>query len=187
MTENILKNNSAGGDMSAGNMNKSIHVHLSSNKTSRLRQKIELIKEDCLHDPNFKECIAQLQHFLNPVKPELQRDLQAKLSDADRIDELEDAEELKERFSKLLLRENLSMQAQEAYVHILTRIKLLYDGKVKPLLKKKAPLEDVEEKIVEVVEAIYEDLSGTVLEHDYRDIKGMLYFLTGNCHIEWSY
>lgn len=184
----VLKNNQAGGDIAGEYIDKSIqNFYLPPDTRSALRKKIEEIKEECLLDPDFNRCIAELQHFLNPVKPELQRDLERKLSDADRLDELEEAEELKEKFAKLLLRENLSEQAQDAYVHILSKIKLSYEHKVKPLIKTQAPPAAIEQQVLDVVEGIYEDLSGTVLEHNYRNIKGMLYFLTGNCHIEWSY
>ena len=29
------------------------------------------------------------------------------------------------------------------------------------------------------------DICGTKLDYTIEDIRGMLYFLTGNCHIEW--
>ncbi len=184
----VLKHNQAGGDIAGGNIDKSTtNFYLPPDTRSALRKKIEEIKEECLLDPDFNKCIDQLQHYLNPIKPELQRDLEKKLTDADRYDELEEAEELKEKFTKLLLRENLSEQAQDAYVHILSKIKLLYEHKVKPLIKTQAEPALIEQQVLDVVEEVYELLSGTVLEHNYRNIKGMLYFLTGNCHIEWSY
>ncbi|HOO49745.1 MAG TPA: hypothetical protein PLK94_00500 [Alphaproteobacteria bacterium] len=180
-------NATSDGDIAGGDIYKNtIHVNQSKD-ASPLRKKIEQLKSDCLHDPDFSTCIKQLNHYLNPVNPDEQRALKAKLEEADRADEVYEAEELKEEFAKILVKDNLSEQAQDAYVHILGKIKTLYESKVKPLMKEGAPLSDIESNILYVIEVIYEDLSGTILEYDYRQIKGMLYFLTGNCHIDWKY
>ncbi len=109
------------------------------------------------------------------------------MTDAGRGDEVYEAEELKESFAKVLVKDNLSEQAQEAYVHILATIKTQYDGKVKPLIKTNAPLHEIESNVLNIVESMYSELAGTVLEYDQRQVKGMLYFLTGNCHIDWKY
>lgn len=188
---NQLSNNTtSAGDIAGGSIDKSTHTHNTINQpitTSPLRKKLEQLKKDCLHDPNFSICIKQLTHYLNPINPDDQRDLKTKLVDAGRADEVYEAEELKESFAKTLVKDNLSEQAQEAYVHILANIKTEYEGKVKPLLKTNAPLKEIESNVLDIVKSIYSDLAGTVLEYDQREIKGMLYFLTGNCHIDWKY
>lgn len=186
---NQLSDNSAGGDIAGGNIDKSTHYNIQHQPTkiSPLRKKLEQLRDDCLHDPNFSSCIKQLTHYLNPVNPSDQRDLNTKLTDAGRQDEVYEAEELKESFAKVLVKDNLSEQAQEAYVHILATIKTQYDGKVKPLIKTNAPLHEIESNVLNIVESMYSELAGTVLEYDQRQVKGMLYFLTGNCHIDWKY
>ena len=186
---NQLSNNAtSAGDIAGGDIDKSISIAINPTvPVSPLRKKIEQLKSDCLHDPNFSSCIQQLTHYLNPVNPLDQRDLKTKLSDAGRKDEIHEAEELKEAFTKILIKNNLSEQAQDAYVHILGKIKTHYESKVKPLIKVKAALPEVESSVLSVVETIYSDLAGTPLEYDHRQIKGMLYFLTGNCHIDWKY
>lgn len=182
-------NTTSAGDIAGGNIDKSTNnITINSQYTiSPLRKKLEQLRSDCLHDPDFSTCIKQLTHYLNPVNPDEQRDLKTKLTEAGRSDEVYEAEELKEAFAKILVKDNLSEQAQDAYVHILGKIKTLYESKVKPLMKENAPLADIESNILYIIEVIYADLSGTVLEYDYRQIKGMLYFLTGNCHIDWNY
>ena len=187
---NQLSNNmTTDGDIAGGSIDKSINTFTINQSTdiSPLRKKLEQLRSDCLHDPNFSTCIQQLTHYLNPVNPDDQRDLRTKLTDAGREDEVYEAEELKEEFAKILVRENLSEQAQDAYVHILGKIKTYYESKVKPLIKMNAALTVIESSVLDIVNTIYSDLSGTALEYDHRQIKGMLYFLTGNCHIDWKY
>ncbi len=173
------------GDIAGGDIHKNTYVN-NSQKTP-LREKIEALKEDCLHDPDFAQCIGELSHLINSAHPDEQRDLKTKLTDADRADEVHEAEELKEKFTKLLVKNSLSEQAQDAYAHVLCKIKLDYLHKIKPLLKSGASLQQVEAEVLAIINIIYADLVGTVLEHNVREIKGMLYFLTGNCHIEWNY
>jgi len=185
-SQNTLAENKVDGDMAGRDINKQT-INLNVKGKSQLRLKIEQIQRECLHDPEFKSCISRLTHYLNPIDIKNQRDLKTKLLAAGRNDEVNDAEELKEKFAKLLVKNSLSEQAQDAYAHVLGKIKLNYDAKVKSLLKENASLVLVEAAVLEVVNEIYDDLCGTVLEHDYREIKGMLYFLTGNCHIEWKY
>lgn len=192
MSGTELHHNEAGGDIAGGNIDKS-STHIEKieinniGKKSALRNIVEKLEADCIDDPNFNKYISNLIHYTSSVHPNEQRDLETKLKAANRQDELYDAQDLKERFTKLLTRSSLSEQAQNAYVHILSKLKLDYDHKVKPLLKSAATLVDIEAKVSEVVIGIYEDLEGTVLEHNVREIKGMLYYLTGNCHIEWKY
>jgi hypothetical protein len=187
---NHLSNNTtSAGDIAGGSIDKStttVTIHPPT-AISPLRKKLEQLRSDCLRDPSLSTCIKQLTHYLNPVNPDDQRDLKTKLIDAGREDEVYEAEELKEAFAKILVRENLSEQAQDAYVHILGKIKTHYESKVKPLIKTNAALAEIESNVLDIVETIYSDLAGTALEYDHRQIKGMLYFLTGNCHIDWKY
>lgn len=186
--ENQLSHNTTNnGDIAGRDINKPTIININPTDRSALRKKLEKLKSDCLFDPNFSKCIKQLNHYLNPVNPSDQRDLKTKLTDAGREDEVYEAEELKESFAKKLVKDNLSEQAQEAYVHILATIKTQYDGKIKPLIKTNASLQEVEAGVLNIVETMYSELSGTALEYDPREIKGMLYFLTGNCHIDWKY
>lgn len=185
MSGNELTNNNAGGDIAGRDVNKTTHIH--TKEKSPLRRVVEKLKAECLHDPEFNKYLSDLTHYTNSIHPDSQRDLKTKLTEANRQDELHEAEELKEKFAKLLVKSSLSEQAQNAYVHVLSKIKLDYDHKVKPLLKAEDGLATVEASVHEIIMDIYEDLTGTVLEHNVREIKGMLYFLTGNCHIEWKY
>ena len=184
MSKNKLHNNCAEGDIAGRDI---LKYYIQNKNKSPLRQIVEKLEEDCLHDPNFNKYISDLIHFTNSIHPDGQRDLETKLTEANRQDELHEAEELKERFTKLLVKSSLSEQAQNAYVHVLSKIKVDYDHKVKPLLKSYAELSSIEASVHDVIMGIYEDLAGTVIQHNVLEIKGMLYFLTGNCHIEWKY
>lgn len=181
MVKTIIKDNTVGGDIAAGDI-----IKIQPPEKLPLREKISELRDENLHDPNFGKYIKDLQHYINPSSGD-QRDLKTKLAEADRLNELHEAEELKEEFTKLLVKNSLSEKAQEAYVHILAKIKNHYHSKVMPILKAGGSLSDVEKEILEIIEIIYGDLINTALENDQRKIRGMLYFLGGNCHIQWKY
>lgn len=153
---------------------------------SSFKEKLMNIKNESLNDSSFKDYIDALNHYIMPAKYS-PRDLRTKLTNAGRNFEVEEAIELKASFTKKLVKNNFSESAQDCYVHILTELKTKYDEKVRPLLLKKAPLEEIETMVAEVVTFMYDELRETVFEQNKQEIKGMLYFLTGNCHIEWSY
>ncbi len=183
---NTLSGNAVAGDVAGENIDKSTHINLPNAKRP-LKEKLKKLAEDGLQDPNFMTYLDQLKHYRNPVRHDEQRNLETKLTDADRDDEIFNAKKLKEEFAKILAKDDLSNQAQEAYVHILGKIQTYYERKVKPLIKMNAPPPDIDTKVLEIIEEIYSDLVETNLNINHRQIEGMLYFLTGNCHIDWKY
>jgi hypothetical protein len=184
---NKLKDNQAGVNVIGGDNYGDTHIN-TENKKSPLREMIESLKEDCHNDPNFSGYIDELQHHITP-KINNQKDLATKLKDSgrDEDDYIEDAELLKELFAKKLLRNNLSPSAQLAYAHLLAKIKSIFVLKIKPAIQEGKSIGEIDEKVFEkIVKDIYADVCGTKLDHTMDGVRGMLYFLTGNCHISWA-
>lgn len=181
MTQTIEKN-SVGGDIVGRDKN----VYLPSLPAGSLRDVLSRLTKDCLNDPNFKECVDRLNHFIKQNQNN-QRNLETKLTEAGKSEEIAEALELKEKFTKFLTKNSLSEVAQEAYANVLCKLKISYESNVKPLIKSHASEVEIDAAVYKVINEIYDDLKGTPLESDHIQIKGMLYFLTGNCHIEWKY
>ena len=183
-SSNELSNNTALGDIAGGNISKNTFI-VQQNK-SPLKVMLEKLSLDCLNDPHFKQYISDLQHYTTSVHPEKQIDLKAKLEMANRADEYTEALFLKEQFAKQLYKNGLSEQAQVAYVHILSKLKLDFQLKIKPRIKESASLTEIGECLHQIINEMYGELAGTPLEQEIGSVHGMLYFLTGNCHIEWT-
>lgn len=152
---------------------------------SAFKQKLTKYKEEAINNSSFGRYIDELNHFIKPVTYN-PRNLETKLKDANRTFEIEEARELKAKFAKEITKNSFSEAAQDCYAHILAKLKSEYDEKVRPLVIEKASMADIEKKIAEVINIMYEELSDTFFEQNTQEIKGMLYYLTGNCHIEWS-
>lgn len=181
---NELSNNTALGDIAGGNISK--NTYIVQPPKSPLKAKLEKLSQDCLSDSNFKKYINELQHLITTVHPNKQIDLKAKLEMANRADEYEEALFLKEQFAKRLYKNSLSEQAQDAYVHILSKLKLDFQLKIKPRIKDGASFTEIGDCLHKIINEMYGELAGTPLEQDIGSVRGMLYFLTGNCHIEWT-
>lgn len=183
-SRNELSNNTALGDIAGGNISK--NTYMVQPEKSPLKAKLEKLSQDCLNDINFKQYISDLLHYTTSVHPDKQIDLKAKLEMANRADEYVDALFLKEQFAKRLYKNGLSEQAQDAYVHILSKLKSDFQLKIKPRIKEDASLTEIGDCLHQIVTEMYGELAGTPLEQDIGSVRGMLYFLTGNCHIEWT-
>ena len=60
-----------------------------------------------------------------------------------------------------------------------------------PLIKKSTPQEEIarlisSEIIDPIMKIIMEQGCNDIMGLTYRDIEGMIYFLTGRCHIKWK-
>lgn len=175
-----------GGDNAGGDIHKTVQIL--PTPESALRNIISKYQAEQLSDDSFKGFIDRLQHYINdkagPVKG-----LEEKLAEANRVDYLEHATDMKLQFTKKLYKHQFSEAAQEVFAHVLGYIYVMFVNKVKPILKVNLPEgeknERVDAELSSLVLSIYTDLSVCSLSVTMPEVQGMLYFLTGNCHIRW--
>jgi hypothetical protein len=151
-----------------------------------IRELVEAVKRDAADDAELGKTIDELQHFLDSVDAPDLVGLAAKLTLAERTDEIREAEQLKELFAKKLHRRQFSPSAQFLFAYLLGEMNQRFKYKIRPLITNKAPRRDVDrsvyEEVLKPIEAIINRESLVLLP---QEIQGMLYFLTGNCHISW--
>ncbi len=158
-------------------------LNLPESKTP-LRRMAEKYVCEIEKDENFQEFIEELQNYMQRVPGEL-RNLEKKLSDAGRNDLLPDAINLKENFAKKLCKHTFSPIAQKIFTHILAMINTCFI--INPLIKEGNTAKIIDKAIYkEITEKIYNDIGDSKLSITMDDIRGMLYYLTGNCYIEWD-
>lgn len=162
------------------------HVeHYYSNK-SNLNELLSKMTKEAMIDDNFRKTIDNFNYYLRPINNN-QKDLKTKLLEANRGYEISDAEELKTKFAMKLSKNALSENAQKMYVHILAKLKCSYEQKVRPLIIEGHSVSIIDDQVYGILNELYNDIIGTVFEDDILGIKGMLYYLTGTCHINWRY
>lgn len=181
-------NNVVGGDMAGGHINKvsTTNIFPSDAKTP-LRIMAENYRCEVEQDNTKQEFIETLQNYMKRAPGHEQRDLEQKLCSANRNDLISSAKYLKEMFAKKLYKHTFSPVAQEIFVHILAKINSSFRLKIKPIIRENKSSRLVDKAIYdEIVEAIYFEVGNSELEINMDYIHGMLFYLTGNCYIEWE-
>lgn len=135
----------------------------------------------------FSEIVDELLHFKNYAKGTLVLGIEKKLENGNRLEYLKFAIETKEKFAKKLLLNEHSETAQLIYAFLLAKVYTSFETNIYPRLKEGHPNEFINQLVSEYIVKPLEDILGDNLLRIYDDeINGMLYFLTGNCHIKWN-
>lgn len=131
--------------------------------------------------------IEDLQHYLDRPARTLNRTLQQKLLAANREYLIDHALEAKERAAKRIVRFQTSQTAQEIFAYILGDIHTKFALNVSPLIASGASVEEVEAAIgAKVIEPISAAMEPSALGMNSSQIFAFLFYLGGNCHIQWD-
>ena len=152
-----------------------------------LRRVVRKCIEENVQNSDFTGFVDNLARYMAEVDGPI-IGLEEKLKNGGRPDLLDSALKLKESFYKNLTREQLAPSIQDAYVHILACIITIFEQKILPLIKGGKSPEVIDKAIYEeIINHIYTEISDIrEFNHNMEDIRGMLYYLTGNCHIKWN-
>lgn len=142
-------------------------------------------EEEIINNIESNHLMDELQHYSCSLHTD--RTLSSKLTSAGFEYILDEAEELKELISKIIIKHQNFKSAQKIITLLLSNIESTFNTSIKPRLENiedEIRLKQILKKHLEDV--IQEELGTNVLEIYNRQIKGMVFFLTGNCHIEWE-
>lgn len=176
-------NNNARGDIVAGNKTVNIYNPSGSEELNRLYEKL---KENGVGDRSHGGFSEKLQHYLSSTTDGDVRGLEEKLSDSDRLDQLDLGMHLKESATKAIMRQQMSRTAQRIYVIILDELHTGFELIVKPYIQSGESRAAVDERTRDLLKGISELFGDNPLELTIKDLRGLLYFLGGNCHIRWD-
>ena len=183
------KNISAGGDVAGRDVVKqTITLHAAPEPALLLKKLYERYQDDLKTQNTTNKLIEELRDYI-PDKDieELERDLERKLCDAGREDLLNQARRYKEFFRQKIERYRLFPAAQAIYAYLLGQVLTRFDTYVKPAIEQGMSPAEINILLHEqVVEAIIQALPEAEPSCDHPSLHGMVYFLTGNCFIEWQ-
>ncbi len=184
-TNNILEN----GDLAGRDINKPTYNigRVTFGGQSQLEKLYAKLEEEKNNSEVFCEIVDELLHYKEYAKNENVIGLEQKLENGNRLEYLNFAETTKEKFAKKLLKNEHSETAQLIYAFLLAKVYSSFQTNIYPRLKESHPEEFINQLIVEYITKPLEDLLGNNLLRIFDDeINGMIYFLTGNCHIKWN-
>lgn len=176
------------GEKFVGRDDKSVNItYKSSNRATYLQDLYERYQKEKLENPDFKELCEELDYF-NSIIDEEVIGLEEKLRQGGREKLISYALEVKERFHKKLMKTSqYSEVAQDINVYLLTKVRRGFIMDIYNLICENESEEKVNFLISErIIKPVQEDLGINLFRYNEDDIMGMIFFLTGNCHIKWN-
>lgn len=175
----IVTGSKVSGDIVGGN--KTIINYASQTQIEALTQNYE---KEVQAGSQVQGFIDELTHYKS-AKSDI-RNLSVKFTEAGYVSLIDDGEELKELVSKLIIKHQNYRSAQKIITLLLAEAESIFNCEIKPKLTPEMTVADVNKLIRDhLVVRVNEMLGGNVLEIFNRQINGMIFFLTGNCHLEW--
>lgn len=184
-SKNILEN----GDMAGRDVIKPIYNigKISFGGQSQIERLYERFEKEKAESQLFTEIIEELLHFKTYAINEEVIGIERKLENGNRLLYLNFAEKSKEKFAKKLMINEHSETAQQIYAFLLAKVYTSFQSNVYPRISEDHPEEFINQLISEYIVKPLEEILGDNLLRIYDDeINGMIYFLTGNCHIKWN-
>ncbi|MEX0720608.1 MAG: ABC-three component system protein [Balneolaceae bacterium] len=99
---------------------------------------------------------------------------------------LSNAKIAKEKYVKNLERHIHSESAQKIHIHLLSDAFSKFNNLITPNIENLSEGEVLEKVEKEIVVHIMELMSKNVLDFNNLTATGVVFFLTGNCHLEWE-
>lgn len=162
------------------------HEALLPERPFLLKELVDAFNQEVADNEELGVTIAALQHFLDTVDGPEVMGLNAKLTLANRTDELREAERFKELFARKVHRRQFSASAQWLFAYLLGDMNQRFKYNIRPLIERGVPRHEIDQS---VYENVLNPIGAIVRSHNFplvpHEVQGMLYFLTGNCHIYW--
>ncbi|MGL5090219.1 MAG: ABC-three component system protein [Aeromonas sobria] len=154
---------------------------------SSLEQAVEQIKKGFAGEKLAVNIIDDLADYITEYPGRLIIGLEKKLAYGERQDLKDRATLLKNRFERRVAKNQMSLAEQHVYVQILAAISTIWHSKIKPLIDISASKTAIDSAIhSELIEPVHKAMVRYDTLVTSELVSGMLYFLTGKCHLEWS-
>ncbi len=151
-----------------------------------LEKAIKAIQETIEDNPEFEGVIEELAEYITDRPGREIIGIEKKLKSGGRQDLVEDAIYLKNKFERFIAKKQLSLTEQNVYAHVLAAMDSSFNQLVRPLIQEKRPTSEIDEAIhKQIIEPIYASIVGFNASINVSLVRGMLYFLTGKCHLIW--
>lgn len=188
----VQSGNSAGGHIAGGSVSTvsvgNLVVQAPAQPESSLNRLYRKLRDEAEQDKELTDYIAQLQIFTRAVEDEAIVGLDGKFTAADRLDQLDMAKAMKEMVYAELRKNMFSRTFQTIYATLMGKIYEEFQTWVQPAIAQGASREQIDQLVnVHVVKPVVSELE-TCSEYDgvaTSTVRGMIYFLTGNCHLVW--
>lgn len=184
MSQEVNNNAQIGTQINA--QNSTINHH----KKTRLESRFEKLREEIENDIRFEQFIDDFIYYNTLLDGKSMPD---KLKDGGFTDiEIEEATRQKEKYAKKIVSRQLYETEQIIDVDLFASIKMNFDTYMKGLIdsntdKNTLKIQLTEKVIKPILDLLNEEgKDDSFLNYSADDIKGMVFFLTGKCHLNWA-
>ncbi len=188
MAENeiSLSDSSVGGNFT-GRDDKSLNIINSYERSTYLQDLYDKFQKEKEENPELVEFCEELDYFNSIIDGDV-IGLDEKLRLGGREKLIHYALDLKDKFHRKLFKTSqYSLIAQDINVYLLTKVRRGFMMEVYSLICNNEPEEKINILITErIIRPVQADLGINLFKYNEEDIMGMIFFLTGNCHIKWN-
>lgn len=171
---------------------KEVHIHNDAvDHNNRMASWMRKLQEDFHNDVRLQEKMDDIMRYRTKLPHTL--GLVRKLQDAGFAKmAIDKARRLKQGYAKKATKFQYYEMANRIDNYLFAIVSNRFDNYVLPLIEEGRPLNDIKNTVYEqVIQPVMEELNvngadDTCLCYTEDDIFGMLYYLTGNCHINWA-
>lgn len=181
---NINGNEISNIDTGGGDFKFGIFLAPNPSKITELIERSKTYAEDSLE---YKDLIDELNNFQKPREGVEIIGLENKLTNANMTSLLNDAKYLKDRAIQKISKYQLQSHKVAVYTHIYAKVYEIFNANILPMLMQGVSPEYINQYISSViVNPIVDEVCGADPTINANTIRGMLYILTGNCHLTWK-
>lgn len=186
MEQNIENNSGVGKQINIADNNGNIYM----GSQSRFSKRFEKLNAEVASDEKYEGIMDALKHYLTKLDGV---DMPTKLQDGGFTErEILNATRRKQQYAKKLEKSKFYESAQWINSQLFAKIKINFETYVEiPLINNGASKDEILQAVVQhvvgpVLALINEEGEhDTILNYDAEDVYGMIYYLTGKCHINW--
>lgn len=183
-----LVDSSVGGRFT-GRDDNSFNISTSFERSTYLHDLYEKFQKEKEADPQLKEICKELDYFNSQVEDDDMIGLESKLIAGEKPPAIiRYAKYTKEKFhKKLILTSQYSEAAQDINVYILSKVHRSFMMEIYTLICNHETESKIQAVIAErIINPVKTELGLNLFKYDEDDIMGMIFFLTGNCHLKWT-
>jgi hypothetical protein len=170
------------------NSDNSVKISTSNERSAYLQDLYNKVQKEKIAHPELNELCEELDYFNSQIADEGVVGLDFKLRAGNREKILTYAKCVKEKFHKKLMKTSqYSSVAQDINVYILAKVRRSFMMEIYTLICNDESEEKINFLITErIINPVKAELGLNLFKYDEDDIMGMIFFLTGNCHIKWT-
>ena len=170
-----------------GRDNNSLNISNTYERSMYLQDLYDKFQKEKEENQDLREFCEELDYFNSKIDEDI-IGLEEKLKLGGKQMLLSYAKDVKEKFhKKLMLTSQYSLIAQDINVYLLTKVRRGFMMEIYTLICNNESEEKINLMITErIINPVKVDLGINLFRYNEDDIMGMIFFLTGNCHIKWN-